>query len=227
MIRQNKHLHEEAILKIFTSNECKDIIKIALNNWTEEEGTISNFKKDLDWRNTTLFYPPEADKKSDWFKKINGNIMSFNNDKDSYGFDISGMVEPPCMMRYMAPDINPNKKAGKYDWHIDLGFTQITSMRKISYSILLNTGEYEGGELEFHIGGSEHVSSKDSDFLTDRANSLSENAERFKATRSQQSGPEALGSIILFPSYLVHRVRPITKGTRYAIVGWMHGDSFK
>ena len=111
------------------------------------------------------------------------------------------MVEAPAMLRYMAPDINPNKKAGKYDWHIDLGFTQITSMRKISYSILLNVGEYEGGELEFHIG----------DYVMANSNKR----------------PDVLGSMILFPSYLVHRVLPITKGTRYAIVGWMHGDSFK
>ena len=227
MTRQNKHLCGVATIKIFTPDECTDIIKSALSSWTEKEGTILNEQKVLDWRNVTLFSPPETVKKSVWFQKIINTIISFNNDEQGYGFDITGMLEAPSLLRYMAPDINPNKKAGKYDWHIDLGYTPTTSMRKISYSILLNTGEYEGGELEFHIGGSEHVSSKDSDFLTDRANSLSENAERFKATRSQQSGPEALGSIILFPSYLVHRVRPITKGTRYAMVGWIHGDSFK
>ena len=44
---------------------------------------------------------------------------------------------------------------------------------------------------------------------------------------NSNKGPDVLGSMILFPSYLVHRVLPITKGTRYAIVGWMHGDSFK
>ena len=209
-IRQNKHLHGIAILKIFTSNECKDIIKIALNNWTEEEGTISNFKEDLDWRNTTLFFPSEAAKKSDWFKKISDNIMSFN--KDSYGFDISGMVEPPCMMRYMAPDINPNKKVGKYDWHMDIGPSSIPCTRKLSYSILLNVGKYKGGELEFHLGKGVEVSDSEMSIQSSRPN---------------QTGADALGSMILFPSYLVHRVLPVTKGTRYAIVGWMNGDSFR
>ena len=42
-----------------------------------------------------------------------------------------------------------------------------------------------------------------------------------------QTEKEALGSMILFPSYLVHRVLPMTKGTRYAIVGWVHGNSFR
>ena len=208
-IRQNKHLHGIATLKIFTPSECTNIIKIALNNWTEEEGTISNFK-DLNWRNTTLFFPSEAAKKSDWFKKISDNIMSFN--KDSYGFDISGMVEPPCMMRYMAPDINPNKKAGKYDWHMDIGPSSISCTRKLSYSILLNVGKYKGGELEFHLGRGDEVPDSEMNILSSRPN---------------QTGADALGSMILFPSYFVHRVLPVTKGTRYAIVGWMNGNSFR
>ena len=38
----------------------------------------------------------------------------------------------------------------------------------------------------------------------------------------------ALGfNMIVFPSYCVHRVLPMTKGTRYAVVGWAHGNSFR
>ena len=91
--------------------------------------------KNLDWRNTTLFMPPKSDAKAVWCKKIVDHILSFNNDKEGYGFDIAGMVEAPAMMRYMAPDINPNKKAGKYDWHMDLGQDPIPSMRKLSFSV--------------------------------------------------------------------------------------------
>ena len=35
------------------------------------------------------------------------------------------------------------------------------------------------------------------------------------------------GDLIVFPSYCVHRVSPMIKGTRYAVVGWAHGNSFK
>ena len=35
------------------------------------------------------------------------------------------------------------------------------------------------------------------------------------------------GTIIMFPSYVRHRVTPVTKGTRYCIVGWVHGPHFK
>ena len=35
------------------------------------------------------------------------------------------------------------------------------------------------------------------------------------------------GTIIMFPSYVRHRVTPVTRGTRYCIVGWVHGPHFK
>ncbi len=35
------------------------------------------------------------------------------------------------------------------------------------------------------------------------------------------------GTIILFPSYVWHRVSKVTKGTRLAMVGWVHGPSFQ
>lgn len=35
------------------------------------------------------------------------------------------------------------------------------------------------------------------------------------------------GAVILFPPYLTHRVSPITRGTRYVIVGWMQGPRFR
>ena len=35
------------------------------------------------------------------------------------------------------------------------------------------------------------------------------------------------GTIIMFPSYVRHRVTPVTKGIRYCIVGWVHGPHFR
>lgn len=34
------------------------------------------------------------------------------------------------------------------------------------------------------------------------------------------------GSVIIFPSYLIHKVNKIKSGTRYTLVSWAHGDSF-
>ena len=208
--RQCPYLDRIATLaNVFTKDECTDIINNALNNWAERESMIQrdkggkieqNFESDLDYRNTTLFIPPKPD---DWlFGKILGAILEFNNCKDGYGFQIAGLAEPPNMMRYHAPDLDKSGKPGKYDWHVDLGPGPVPSMRKLSYSILLNPGEYEGGELCFHIG---------------------RNTDPYPG----QTEKEAIGNMVLFPSYCVHRVLPMTKGTRYAVVGWAHGNSFR
>ena len=45
--------------------------------------------------------------------------------------------------------------------------------------------------------------------------------------RVQQASNER-GAIVLFPSYVLHRVAPVTKGRRWALVGWVQGqDHFK
>ena len=193
----------------FTPDECAQIINTALNDWDQRESMIQrdkdgkieqNFEEDLDYRNTTLFVPNKPD---DWlFNKIIGAIQGFNTSENGYGFDIYGLAEPPNVMRYQAPDIDPRGKPGKYDWHMDVGPGPVPSMRKISYSILLNPGEYEGGELCFHVG---------------------RNTDPYPG----QTDPKAIGNMVLFPSYMVHKVTHMTKGTRYAVVGWAHGNSFR
>jgi PKHD-type hydroxylase len=35
------------------------------------------------------------------------------------------------------------------------------------------------------------------------------------------------GNVIAFPSYLTHRVTPVTKGTRYALIAWALGPRFR
>lgn len=35
------------------------------------------------------------------------------------------------------------------------------------------------------------------------------------------------GTINFFPSYVLHEVTPVTKGTRHALVGWITGPAFK
>ena len=212
--RQCPYLDRIATLaNVFTKDECIKIIDNALNNWAERESMIQrdkggkieqNFESDLDYRNTTLFIPPKPD---DWlFGKILGAILEFNNCKDGYGFQIAGLAEPPNMMRYHAPDIDKRGKPGKYDWHIDVGPGAIQSMRKLSYSILLNPTEYEGGQFISKIGRQE-TAFEDTTF-------------------DDETRRDLTGTMILFPSYILHRISEVTKGTRYALVGWAHGNSF-
>jgi predicted 2-oxoglutarate/Fe(II)-dependent dioxygenase YbiX len=39
--------------------------------------------------------------------------------------------------------------------------------------------------------------------------------------------PQEKGTILVFPSYMVHGVEPVTKGIRYSCVTWFLGPYFK
>jgi PKHD-type hydroxylase len=39
--------------------------------------------------------------------------------------------------------------------------------------------------------------------------------------------PQAKGMVILFPSWVIHRVTPVTKGVRKSIVVWVTGPKFR
>ena len=80
--------------------------------------------------------------------------------------------------------------------------------RKLSMSVQLSKPEdYEGGDLRFNLRG------LDSHF----EDTIMSPPPEFK----QQ------GSIVVFPSFLWHKVEPITKGTRYSLVMWSLGGNWK
>jgi len=86
---------------------------------------------------------------------------------------------------------------GHYDWHIDIGPNPINH-RKVSCTIQLSDpNEYEGGDLEIWTGGA------------------------FKTIERKQ------GCAIIFPSFLMHRITPITKGIRKSLVLWVGGGAYK
>ena len=86
---------------------------------------------------------------------------------------------------------------GQYDWHMDCGLG-IQNQRKISVTVQLSDPtENEGGDLQFNIGGS---------IIT---------------------APRIKGAAVIFPSFFLHRVTPVTKGTRKSFVLWVGGEPFK
>ena len=86
---------------------------------------------------------------------------------------------------------------GHYDWHVDIGPGSINH-RKISIvTQLSDPSEYEGGELEIWCGG------------------------QFRQI------PKIKGCTVLFPSFLLHRVTPVTSGIRRSMVLWAGGGSYK
>ena len=97
-----------------------------------------------------------------------------------------------------------NKKQ-HYDWHTDAG-TRINEngkIRKLSMTVALVDGsEYEGGDFEINMS------------TTDR-----ENIHVIKEAKIK-------GSVTIFPSFVWHRVKPVTAGTRYSLVNWHQGRPF-
>ena len=87
---------------------------------------------------------------------------------------------------------------GHYDWHMDIGPGSI-SHRKVSVTIQLSDpSEYEGGDLELWYGGGGVIQI-----------------------------PKNKGLTVIFPSFSMHRVTPITKGTRKSLVLWLGGEHYK
>lgn len=92
--------------------------------------------------------------------------------------------------------------SGHYDWHQDISFNKVEHLsRKLSLVLLLNgpTTDFSGGDFEVHFGNNNHGS----------------------PIHFQKGG------VVLFPSFINHRVSPVTSGTRKSIVTWVTGPKFK
>lgn len=84
-----------------------------------------------------------------------------------------------------------------YGWHVDMD-AGILSNRKLSVVVQLNNPEnFQGGNLQLKIGN--------------------------KAREMHLP----LGTAVLFPSYILHCVTPITAGTRHSLVSWVSGPAFR
>ena len=51
--------------------------------------------------------------------------------------------------------------------------------------------------------------------------------ELIMCSESNRSMPRKKGTLIIFPSYTLHEVKKITRGTRKSLVGWIEGPPFK
>lgn len=98
---------------------------------------------------------------------------------------------------HMQYTVYDSEKEGHYTWHVD-GGVKTASVRKLSIVVQLSDpSEYEGGDLEI-LNGSEPT----------------------KIDKKK-------GLIAVFPSYMLHRVTPVTKGFRKSLVIWVTGPSFR
>jgi PKHD-type hydroxylase len=87
----------------------------------------------------------------------------------------------------------------------------------------------EGGHYDWHIDwGPNRVQRKLSASLQLTDPSHYEGCDlQFHGARPIETAPRQRGAVIVFPSFIQHRVTPCTKGTRKAIVAWTTGPQFK
>lgn len=93
------------------------------------------------------------------------------------------------------------KYKGYYSAHVDPSKSETSpnAHRKLTFSIQLTSPEtYDGGDLKLY-----------------------EDFEHPYIVNKE------IGTINFFPSYVLHEVTPVTKGTRYSLVSWINGPKFK
>lgn len=90
------------------------------------------------------------------------------------------------------------EKQGHFTWHSDIGDGPLAARRKLTMVVQLSDPEsYDGGRLE-----------------------VMPSAQVITA-------PVGRGNATLFPSYLLHRVTPVTEGERHSLTIWAHGPRFR
>ena len=107
------------------------------------------------------------------------------------------------------------KEGDFYDWHCDSwekpydvpeNLNKHGKIRKLSATVCLSDEtEYEGGDFEFDFRNRDDTSNQ---------------PQVCKEIRPK-------GSIVVFPSFVWHRVQPVISGTRHSLVIWNLGRPFR
>lgn len=125
------------------------------------------------------------------------NTIATSLNNQFYGFDLNGYDA------FQYTSYNAAEK-GTYHWHMDtcLGNDSLPANmiqpRKLSMTLLLND-DFEGGEFMVNLGN--------------------------ESNPTHVEIPK--GRVIVFPSFIIHSVKPVTAGFRKSVVIWITGPKFR
>lgn len=183
---------------------CDEIINQALKN-KKVAGLIHNLdhsKLDNKTVKKKLIKIRDSDiiwLENNWISHMITGFVKTANINSGWNYDFSFNENP----QFTIYDKNQH-----YDWHQDTAKDEDkypNTQRKLSVSVQLsNPSDYEGGELLFSVIGHKN-----------------------KKHILKEENAKTKGSVIVFPSYELHKVTPVTKGTRYSLVMWFRGPKFK
>jgi PKHD-type hydroxylase len=185
--------------EFFTHSECDFVSTYFENNHTTHRGReYSNFQGIPEQRRTNVVLMNEPNEHTVWMWEKFNNIIAHYNDKN-FNFDLYGFN----YLQYAKYNVGD-----KHEFHMDLplagktiDFNLLEHLRKLTVILLLNEPgvDFEGGNFQIN-----HFS------------------EQFPWETNLKKG-----SVLIFPSFLLHRVAPITSGNRQSISVWAVGPKFK
>ena len=178
---------------------CDKIIQLG-DSKTKQQATLQENKLNLQTRKSDIVWLNEQ-----WiFEKVWSFAHVANKNAD-WNFDIDWCEQAQYTIY---------GEEQYYGWHMDQfncpyedqDLNHNGKIRKISMSLQLTSGsDYDGGELEFC---SDNLPGRDREFI------------KCDAAKNK-------GTLIFFPSFLFHRVKPVTRGVRKSLVVWFIGKPFK
>jgi len=184
----------------FPSDFCDKVIdegERLPHNPTGTVGSEVDNREDAEVRRTELAFIPQQPMYR-WVYEYIQNCINAGNTK-YWNFRLTA-IEPLQYGIYRPGQF--------YGWHADQHplpnqdgkYKGLT--RKLTISVQLSDGdEYEGGEFEFRDPGEDNK------------------VETVEGLRAR-------GSVVMFPSFVLHRVTPVTRGVRRSLVGWVLGPPF-
>jgi PKHD-type hydroxylase len=190
--------------KALSKDVCEAIIEEGFKK-PKTKGTVGDNKDDYvvikKTRNSTVSWISEP-----WVYNILHPYLELANKNAGWNFEWD--FSEACQFTIYG-------KNQHYDWHSDQRHTPYPDdytnhrcrgkIRKLSMTVQLSKKEdYTGGELEF-----------------DYRNTKKNNDKKTCTEAKEQ------GTIIVFPSFVWHRVRPVKSGKRCSLVMWSLGKPFK
>lgn len=170
--------------QVFSPAECEQLI--ALQGQTKKSGLAGKPEPLDSVRNSTSTYLP-LDESTRWIHERIYPLVQFLNNH-YYHFNIE-LLSPAQVIEYPV--------GGFYDWHVDLGYDDLSARKLSVVAFLTPRSEYQGGSLKLVSG-----------------------------LRMEEDVNQEQGTVVFFPSYMLHKVEPVTAGLRRTLVMWAYGPSF-
>lgn len=120
----------------------------------------------------------------------------YDSNKDNFGFNLYDFSTEK--QNHMNYNIYNSKHKAEYQYHTDGTYDHQASDIKLTAILNLSLKKYEGGDFYINPFGQEEI------------------VDCIKTP----------GNLLIFPSYFLHKVTPVTKGERITLSTWIRGPKF-